>query len=106
MLRQIKLALFAAASFLAVPLVIVPCVLLMAAFGLVTALAFVWALLGLLIGNLVMAAECFGVSTGAFVLIVLAWDRVYALRDALRRRLALPADEPIPASRLRIDFDR
>ena len=105
MLRQAKLILFAMGAFLAFPFVIVPYALLVLALGFVSALAFIWALLGLLIGNLLMSAECFGVSAGAFVLIVLAWDRFYALRDALRRRFFLPPDEPFTASRLHLDFE-
>lgn len=102
MRRSLFLALTAILSFLAVPFVIVPCLLLMLALGLVALLGMIWGLLGLVIGNWLMSAECFGVGAGAFTIIVFVWDRVFAARDLVRGSRSTA----IPASRLGIDFER
>lgn len=102
MRRSLCLALAAIVSFLAVPLLIIPCLLLMLALGLCAVLGMVWGLLSLLLGHWLMSAECFGAGAAAFTAIVFAWDRVFAARGLVRRKL----DTSVPASSLRIDFNR
>lgn len=104
MRRLLALVLFALAAFLAIPLLLLGLALL-AALGLAAAGGLIWALIAVLTGHWLMGLESFGVGAGAFVGIVLAWDRVFAVRDAIRRRY-LGASDAIPASSLRIDFRR
>ena len=102
--RLITLSLFGTFTFLMIPLVLLGAAL-MFALGLVAVVGLFGGLICLLMKDYQTGLMLLGAGAGAWVGNMLIWDRLFAARDLLAGRSGA-ASGSIPASSLRIDFDR
>ena len=102
--RLVAMSLFGTIAFLMIPLMLLA-VALMLALGLVSVVGLFGGLIFLLKGDYRTGLMLLGAGAGAWVGNMLIWDRLFAARDLLSDRSGT-ASGSIPASSLRIDFDR
>lgn len=102
--RLIALSLFGVVAFLMIPLVLLGAALVFA-LALISAVGLFGGLVCLLKGDHRTGLMFLGAGAGAWVGMLLIFDRLFAARDLLGGRPG-PASGAIPASSLHIDFNR